>query len=217
MAQLASILDQVNGVLALASEALDDLEAAVGHIELLRGVAAGQDVADIERAAVAELKSELDDAIAHINQAAPEVGGNVALLDAALQAVAEEIEEAAGGIREDLTRSIESIDDGSAALVNVIESMLSDVEENLESLSEKLIDEVDDLSERLGQGVDEATGTVTEVADEFVSMIEATTGAATRFVESVDGSIGKIVDALEDIEQVIEPVRPVLSAMEAVA
>ncbi|TIQ41873.1 MAG: hypothetical protein E5X49_17210 [Mesorhizobium sp.] len=211
---LQSLIGELEDRLVQAEAAILEVEGFIATAQMIRGAAGGgkEALAAVLMPISAQLKAEVDelltlptDLIDKLDTLDTQLQGASGTVEGILDQLDARLDE----LLEDLAGDVDTLCDQAT---EAIETVRSEIDAKLTSLTEG----VDEVLSTFEKGIE----TVDDVLDDTVGRIDAiregTVGQALDFVGQLESSLGRVTDGLEDIERVIQPAMPVITALEAV-
>jgi hypothetical protein len=212
MADILITLKSIEDALRHAEIVLTDMEVGVAQADVVLSGSSADDA--IRNLGIGVELSDIGNTIAEQSRAA---FGTIEAFDTDLAAFSVEIRSHTDSIETQLTELEHHVVGSVELLTTEIAAFIEGTEHISQAIGEALAQHASTFEHLLDEHLLGATSALVEANHKIESAIQSATGGTTKFVQSVDESIGKLVSGLEQIERVIEPIRPVLTLLEAVA
>ncbi|RWM95812.1 MAG: hypothetical protein EOR84_14700 [Mesorhizobium sp.] len=211
---LQGLIGELEDRLVQAEAAILEVEGFIATAQMIRGAAGGgkQALAAVLGPISERLQAEVEELLKLPDPVIEALGTLDEQLQGApdtVEAILDQLDARLDELLDDLAGDVDTLCDQAT---EAIETVTTEIDAKLTSLTEG----VDEVLSTFEKGIE----TVDDVLDDTVGRIDAiregTVGQALDFVGQLESSLGRVTDGLEDIERVIQPVMPVITALEAV-
>ena len=216
MADSASLLQDAEDCLALASKSLDQIEATLTRLEgLVSLIDSDIESETVERLSVFE--SALSTTMHEVSNLVASLHDPLEAISTGLQVAEEDAHAKSQEALEKFDGTLNQIGDSAQQFGHHALAHVADIEHAFSTGEDHLLHRADETKQLF---VREATSTVQAVnrdIENFNAGLRATVQQLKHFTSSIEGSVSPVLDVFKRIEAIIAPIQEILPTLEKLA